>query len=120
LGPPAIGFCAVSQAEHYERLVRFLEANRGHDARIEIGAPAHDLPDHDHVFAKLFGTLGEFRTFEDPDRPGRIIGFVPIGPKAESTEPGFHVDQRRLRNFKEHAPDLVKAWFDDYYVTILI
>jgi hypothetical protein len=109
---------SVSQRENYIALVAFLEANVGKRVNVELGASAHDLDDHDHIFGKLEGTLGELRTHDDQYREGRTFGFVPVGEQERGLA-GFFVAEWRLREYKERDPYSARATFDDFYATIL-
>lgn len=72
----------------------FLRDNQGQEVKIEIGARADDLDDHDRPLAKLYGRLGPWRMVDDMDRPGRGAGWVPVGDQGHSV--GFYVEGDRV------------------------
>jgi hypothetical protein len=57
----------------------FLTEHQGSEVMIEVGMPADDLDHHSRRLAKYHGRLGAMCDIDDADRPGRAIGWVPIG-----------------------------------------
>ncbi len=76
--------------------ITFLDEREGERVMIEVGVPADDLNHHSRRLVKFYGRLGALRTIDDPDRPGRAIGWVPVGDDGEHPLMGFYLEADRI------------------------
>jgi hypothetical protein len=99
----------------------FLNEHQGSEVMIEVGMPADDLDHHSRRLAKYHGRLGPMRDIDDADRPGRAIGWVPIGDE-DGDRPlmGFFLEADRVVEATVNSRGGMVRFVDQQYLSVVL
>ncbi len=96
----------------------FLDEHVGDVVTVEVGVTANDLPNTSRPAAPFYRVMGSIKMQDNEDRPGRGVGFVPIGSQ-EGQREGFHMESDRATKVVVNHIG-AKVWFvDDLYISVI-